>query len=637
MDGFGAFLGDVSNPVSLLMLLGGVLIGLVVGALPGVGGLFAMALLLPLTNDLDIYATMGLLIGIGSVVTTSDTLPAILIGVPGSAAAIATVEDGHPLARQGQAGRALGASYSASMLGGLFGALVLALAIPVLRPLILSLRTPDFLAVSVLGLLFVAAVSGKAPLKGVLSALLGVLLSMVGLDALTGGQRFTLGNVYFWDGLSLTIVFVGLFGLAELVELLRRGTLADAAVGPITSNVTEGIRDTLREWRLVLGSGAIGAMLGTIPGIGVTTIDWVVYGLAKRRTKSGPPFGQGNIRGVIAPESANNAKEGGNLIPTLALGLPGSVSMAFILAVLSTHGIAPGPQLLDEHLPLVYAIVVFVALANVIGTGVCLALTRPLAGLAWAPVGYLVPIALVFVVLGAFREHLSLLDIGCLALFGGLGLLMKVNGWSRAAFAIGFVLGPSIERYYFLSSQLTGTEWLERPTVLAVIGIAVWLAWRSWRRRREILAGLASSAVSFADRLFLLLVLILGACAFIGSMQLQAAPGLFPSIISAITVVVTAGYLAAGYRHKLAAPQVSDYALAYGKALLLIAGFVALIYLLGPSIASAVFAGGSIALLARPVRLVSVALAAIAVGLACYLLFELLQHVSWPRPLLGFW
>ncbi len=631
-----AFLSDIANPVSLLLLVGGVLIGLIVGALPGVGGLFAMALLLPLTNDLDIYATMGLLIGIGSVVTTSDTLPAILLGVPGSAAAIATVEDGHPLARRGEADRALGASYSASMLGGIFGALVLAIAIPVLRPVVLSLQTPDFLAVSVLGLLFVAAVSGAAPLKGVLSALLGVLSSMVGLDALTGAQRFTFGQIYLWDGLSLTIVFVGLFGLAELVELLRRGTLTDAAAGGMTSRVSEGIRDTLREWRLVLGSGAVGTMLGAIPGIGVTTIDWVVYGLAKRRRGDGPPFGQGNIRGVIAPESANNAKEGGNLIPTLALGLPGSVSMAFILAVLSAHGIAPGPQLLDEHLPLVYAIVVFVAVANVLGTAICLGLTRPLASLAFAPVAYIVPVALVFVVLGAFREHLSLLDIALLILCGGLGLLMKLNGWSRAAFAIGFVLGPSIERFYFLSAQLTGTEWLERPTVLAVIALMIWLAWRSWRRRAEILDSLTGSAVTIADRVFLLSLLGLAIAAFLGSTQLRPAPGLFPSVVSAIMMVLAAGYLLAGSKRQIAGIEDTGHLWAYAKGLLLILALVALIHVVGPALGATAFTAGAIALLARS-RPLPLVFTALAVGSVSGLLFQVLQHVSWPRPLIQFW
>jgi len=634
LDVFSAFLTDISTPVTIGMLIAGVLIGLLVGAIPGVGGLFGMALLLPLTNSLDIYASMGLLIGLGSVVTTSDTLPAILIGVPGTAAAIASVDDGHSLARQGQAGRALGASYSSSMLGGLFGALVLAVSIPILRPLVLTLRTPDFLAVSVLGLLFVAAVSGKAPLKGLLSALLGILVSMVGLDSLSGAQRFTLGNVYFWDGLSLTIVFVGLFGLAELVELLRRGTLADLSVGQGTSRVLDGIRDTLREWRLVFGSGAVGTIIGTIPGVGVTTIDWIVYGIATRNRKGGPPYGEGNIRGVIAPESANNAKEGGNLIPTLALGLPGSVSMAFVLATLSSHGIAPGPKLLNENLSLVYAIVVFIAVANVVGTAVCLVLTRPLARLAWAPVGYLVPIALVFVVLGAFREHLSLLDIACLVVFGGLGLLMKTNGWPRAAFAIGFILGPNIERYYFLSSQLTGNEWLERPTVLAVLAIIAFLAYRAWRRRKEILGSVVRSAVSLPDRAFLLGLLALGVWFFVSSRFLHYAPALFPSIVSSLLVAVAGGYLAAGYRQPVVGLANTRYLGPFARVVILICVLVALIYLLGPAVGAGIFALGSIAWLARP-RLVPLLIAAVSSGVASYLLFQVFQQVSWPRGLLG--
>ncbi len=637
MDLLAETLTRVTDPMTLAMLVAGVVVGLIVGALPGVGGVFAMVLLLPLADGLDIFAVMGLLIGLTSVTTTSDTMPAVLIGVPGSAAAIATVEDGHPLARQGQGDRALGAAYSASLLGGLIGAVVLALAIPVLRPMVLSLRTPDFLAVSVFGLLFVAVVAGKEPMKGVLAATLGVALSLVGLDPLQGTQRFTFGSSYLWDGLSFAIVFVGLFGLVELSDLLRRGSVTDQKFTSSISRVLAGMKDTLREWRLVVASSSVGTLLGAAPGIGVTTIDWVAYGIASRDRKGGPPFGEGNIRGVIAPESANNAKEGGNLIPTLAIGLPGSVGMIFVLAVLASKGIAPGPTILNEHLPLVYSIVIFVALANVLGTGICLVMTRRIAMIANAPVAYVVPIALAFIVLGALREHLVIEDVLLLGAAGLIGMLMKGNGWSRPAFALGFMLGPNVERYFFLSSQLNGWSFLSRPAVMVVIALfivaALWLI-----LRKRLSWGSLFVARSWGDRVLLGLLAAGGALGLLNSMSYQGGSELFPRLVTGLLLVLTLPSLVVGLLRWPPPPggeAVRPLALMLG----LIAALVALVYLVGHLAAVTVFIVGSVALLERQRWRGALVAAALTTG-AIYLIFDLFQHISWPRPLLampGLW
>jgi len=633
MDFLFEALARASDPVTLGMLVAGVLIGLVVGALPGIGGVFAMVLLLPLTDGMGIYAVMGLLIGLTSVTTTSDTMPAVLIGVPGSAAAIATVEDGHPLARQGQGDRALGAAYSASMLGGLFGALVLALAIPILRPFVLSLRTPDFLAVSVFGLLFVAVVSGKEPLKGVLAALLGMLVSLVGIDPMQGTQRFTFGYSYLWDGLSFSIVFVGLFGLVELGDLLRRGSVVDSPFSSNLPSVLRGVRDTLREWRLVLASSTVGTLVGAIPGIGVTTIDWIAYGIATRNRKGGPPYGQGNIRGVIAPESANNAKEGGNLIPTLAIGLPGSVGMIFVLSVLATNGIAPGPTMLTEHLSLVYAIVFFVAIANVLGTGVCLVMTKPIASLASAPVAYLVPIAVSLIVMGSLREHIVVWDVVLLATFGLLGLLMKANGWSRAAFALGFMLGPNVERYYFLSAQLNGWAFLSRPAVIVVIVLFLaGLAWLVIGRRLRWRSVLMTTHGT-GDRVLLVSLAIIAAVALWQALQYHGGSEVFPRLVAIPMLAIALPSLIAGLFRKQGNDAGSGLA---GPALLLalIAVLTVLIYGLGHLVAVAAFVFGAITVLDRR-RWKGAAVAAAATTVAIFVIFDVFQHVSWPQPLLG--
>ncbi|MGV3491986.1 MAG: tripartite tricarboxylate transporter permease [Devosia sp.] len=632
MDVLFETLARVSDPLTLGMLLAGVLVGLVVGALPGIGGVFAMVLLLPLTDDLGIYAIMGLLIGLTSVTTTSDTMPAVLIGVPGSAAAIATVEDGHPLARQGQGDRALGAAYSASMIGGLFGAVVLALAIPVLRPFVLALRSPDFLAVSVCGLLFVAVVAGKEPIKGVLAALFGILASLVGLDPLQGSERFTFGSSYLWDGLTFSIVFIGLFGLVELGDLLRRGRVVDQKFSSSLPRVLDGVKDTLREWRLVFASSTVGTLIGAIPGIGVTTIDWIAYGIATRDRKGGPPYGEGNIRGVIAPESANNAKEGGNLIPTLAVGLPGSVGMIFVLSVLSSNGVAPGPSMLTEHLPLVYSIVIFVALANVLGTGFCLVLTKQIASLASAPVAYLVPIALSLIVMGALREHLIVWDVVLLAAFGLIGLLMKANGWSRAAFALGFMLAPNIERYYFLSAQLNGWTFLTRPAVLVVVALfAIGLIWLVLGRRVR-WRDLVVISNSTGDRVILIGLAIVAVVALFQASQYHGGSETFPLLIAGSLLAVTVPSLVSVFAIKGAARTAESWG---GPATLLalIAALTVLVYAIGHLPGVAFFAFGAIVVLDRK-RWRGAMVAAAATTAITWLIFDELQHVSWPTPLI---
>ncbi|TJX70572.1 MAG: hypothetical protein E5W21_08185, partial [Mesorhizobium sp.] len=393
---------EMAQPFRMLMLVTGVFVGLVVGVVPGIGGLFAMALLIPMTYNMDAYAAFALLLGMGSVNTTSDTIPAILFGVPGSVGAAATVLDGHAMAKKGEAARAFGASYSASMIGGVFGALVLAAAIPVMRPLVLYLKTPDFFAICAFGLSIVAMLAGSQPLKGLAAAMFGMLTSFVGIDKIAGIDRWTFGEIYLWDGLPVALVFLGLFGLPELASLLLRGSIQGNAERPTYAGMWQGIRDTLREWPLVLRCSTIGSLLGAVPGVGIAVLDWIAYGYASRRPGSGPRFGEGNVRGVIAPESANNAKEGGSLIPTIAFGVPGSASMSILLGAFVVHGLVPGPDMLGKNAALTMSMVFSIAVANIVGAVTCLVLTRPLARVAQVSAAILVPLVVTFIVVGAY-------------------------------------------------------------------------------------------------------------------------------------------------------------------------------------------------------------------------------------------
>lgn len=630
MDAIAVALSQFADPMHLAALVGGVLIGLVIGVIPGLGGIFGLTLLVPATYMLDPTLAMVMLLGMASVTTTSDTIPAVLIGVPGTVGAAATVLDGHALARRGEAARALGAAYAASLIGGLFGAFLLALSVPVMRPLALMLTFPDLLAITVFSLTLVAMLSGGHQLKGMLAALLGALAAYIGLDPQEGVARWTFGEVYLWDGLPVAIVFLGLFGLPELAAILGRGRIDTAAAPPEPGGLRRGIGEALRAWPLVLRSGGIGALLGAVPGIGVTVIEWIAYGDAARRPGPGPAFGEGNIRGVIAPESANNAKEGGALLPTLAFGIPGSATMSILLGAFAVHGLVPGPDLLRDHAPLVVTLILTVALANLLGAAICLGATPALARLARVPASSLVPVALVFVTLGAFQSAHDPRDFAALLGFGALGMAMKGLGWSRPAFALGFVLGPNLERFFFLSHQISGWSWLGRPLVLVLLAAAAATVLRQTLRRMRARAGRDRARAPAAERLMLGLMLLLAAGALATALAMPIAAGIFPGIVAGLAVALSAGLLAASVLSRPAAapsaspmPGLRFLAATLGLALLIL-GFG---HIAGPTL----FLLAAAARFRRPPLLAALATAA-AVALACYAIFDLAAPQSWPLP-----
>ncbi|HSR56084.1 MAG TPA: tripartite tricarboxylate transporter permease [Alphaproteobacteria bacterium] len=455
----------MADPMRLLFLFGGVVIGLVLGVIPGLGGLVGMALLLPFTFDMDKFAAFAFLLGMGSVTTTSDTIPAVLFGVPGTTGSAATILDGHPMARNGEAGRAFGAAYTASMMGGLFGALLLAVSIPILRPVMLYLGSPELLSFSVFGLSMVAVLSGSSPMRGVAAACIGLLIAMIGSDPQTGTLRWTLDSLYLWDGLPIVPVTIGLFALPELADMaITRSSIAtdsEAAEMDTRSGNWIGIRDTFTHWWLVIRVAWLGSALGAIPGLGAAIVDWVAYGHAAR-TEPGAPetFGKGDVRGVLASEGSNNAKEGGALVPTIAFGVPGSASMAILLGAFLIHGLIPGPDMLTKHLDVTYSMVWSVALANVLGTGICFAFSNQFAKIALLRYTIIMPLILAVVFIGAFQGSRQWGDIYALLIFGTTGWCMKRLQWPRPPVILGVVLGDIVERYMFISVERYGTEWL---------------------------------------------------------------------------------------------------------------------------------------------------------------------------------
>jgi TctA family transporter len=467
------------DPGRLMYLMAGCLMGLVLGIVPGIGGLAGTAMLLPFTFNMDPYAAFALLLGLGSTTATGDPIPAVLFGVPGGAASAATVLDGFPMAKKGEAGRALSACYMSSMMGGIFGACLLAISIPILRPVLLFHGSPELLAFAVLGISMVALLSGNAPLRGLAAGCLGIMIAMIGTDPQSGSLRWTFNSLYLWDGLPLTPLLLGVFALPELCDLLitRQAIAAGFEKADIYKGQWQGVKDCLTHWWLIVRCSWIGGGIGSIPGISASVVDWLAYGHALKTEKGAAlTFGKGDVRGVIASESSNNAKEGGALVPTVAFGVPGSATMAILLGAFLIHGLVPGPDMLHKNLDITYSMVWSVALANILGAGMAYAFSPQFAKLATLRFSLILPAVMGIIYIGAFEATRQWGDLFALLFFGLVGWCMKQFKWPRPPLILGAVLGDTIERYLFISVERYGVSWFARPVVailfiMAIIGL----------------------------------------------------------------------------------------------------------------------------------------------------------------------
>jgi TctA family transporter len=465
----------ILDPTRLMYLFAGVCMGLSLGILPGIGGIAGTALLLPFTYNLDPPTAFALLLGLGATTTTADPIAAILFGAPGHAASAATTLDGYPMTRRGEAGRALGASYMAALIGGLFGALLMAVALPILRPIILYIGSPELLGVAVFGISMVAVLSGNAPLRGLTAACFGMMLSMIGTDPQSGTLRWTMDTLYLWDGLPLVPLTLGIFALPELCDLAigRMAVVQEGMTLDTKSGMLLGVQDCMKHWFLILRCSWLGAAMGAIPGIGASVIDWISYGHALRTEKgASETFGTGDVRGVIAAESATNAREGGALVPTVAFGVPSSAGMAILLGAFLIHGLVPGPEMLTKHLDITYSMVWSIAIANILGSGLCFLFSGQLAKVATLRYTLFMPGVLSLIYIGAFEASRNWGDIFSLMFFGMLGWAMKHFKWPRPPLVLGFILGQVIERYMFISIQRYGVSWMLRPFVVVMFIMA---------------------------------------------------------------------------------------------------------------------------------------------------------------------
>ncbi len=464
------------NPLAILAVLSGAMVGLASGALPATG-LPGIIVLISVAYYMDPVIAIALAMGMAAPVHSSDTLPSVLLGVPGSVSSQATILDGYPMARQGRAGEALGAAYLGSLIGGLIGALVIAASIPFARALVNAFASPEFLVMGLMGIAVVAVVSSGAVFKGLLAGAVGMGVAAIGTDPALGYPRFVpFSFPYLMDGVNIITVVIGIFAIPELMGLIiedRSIAKADAAIIEQDINLGrwEGMRAVLRHKFLVVRSVFLGVLVGIMPGIGGSVVDWLTYAQARVTEKGADKtFGTGDIRGVIAPESANNATSAAQLIPTLAVGIPGGAYMAIYLGFFIILGLQPGPAMLNHHLDIMFLIVFSLILANVFGTIVLLFMSNYFARLAFIRPHVLVPLILSILVLAAFTSKNSLWDLTFLGVFSLIGWHMKRHGWARPPLIIGFVLGPILERYLTISlSTYTVPQLLMRPWSLAIV------------------------------------------------------------------------------------------------------------------------------------------------------------------------
>lgn len=468
----------LAQPTVLLALVGGVACGLISGALPAGANLPVLVVMMGFAFHLDPWVAMAVVIGNLAVNGTTDPIPCILMGIPGSSVAQATVLDGYPMARQGKAGVALAAAYMASLIGGVIGAIALMASLPVAREILRLFGSAEFFLLSLIGIAIVGIVSSGAVLKGLLAGTLGLTLALIGTDPIRGVPRATMGIEHLYNGINLIPVVVGLFALPELLNLVIGGTPVikgdlDQALRDVNKGRAEGIRAVFQHKWLTVRSSLVGVFIAMLPGVGGSAAHWMAYAQARQTEKDGVrTFGTGDIRGVIAPESANNSIDGGHLIPTIAFGIPASGGMALLLAFLILMGFQPGPSMLSKDLNLVLFMVLCLVAANVMATLVALGFTPSLARIAAMPPNILVPLILPLLVISTVMGTDAIENLLVVTFFGALGWFMKRYGWPRPPILIAVALSRSLEKYLSLSLNTFGAEMLLRPQVIALLALA---------------------------------------------------------------------------------------------------------------------------------------------------------------------
>ncbi|MFJ5536150.1 tripartite tricarboxylate transporter permease [Vreelandella titanicae] len=483
------------EPMNLLFIALGIALGIVIGVLPGLGSVTAMAVLIPITFYMSPLAAIAFLVGVNKGGTSGGAIPAILLNSPGSPEAAATAWDGYPMAKRGEAFRAMKFSLFSSVTGDTISDLLLIVLVVPFAAFALQFGPVEYTAVLLFSFALIAGIAGDSPLKSGIGIFFGILLSTIGLDPVASTSRFTFGQLKLEDGLSLSALAIGALALSSVViqlsDLITRREKDDFASNQADTKAGRSVsaREFFSYWRTLIRGALTGSLVGMLPGLGVTLASFLSYSAAKRASKNGDNFGKGEPEGIIATESANSAVVGSNLIPTIALGIPGNIAAALLVGALVMHGVVPGPFMLSMHGELIYGLFASMILANIFHLIIGRAGLSLWVQFARYPRRLILPPVLMFCIFGIYLPTQSLWDVGVMLAFAGLGILFTRARISIVCTVIGFLLGGMFEtslRQALLLHQVEGISILVSPLALVFLLLTIAVLSRAiWRSQKE--------------------------------------------------------------------------------------------------------------------------------------------------------
>lgn len=475
---WGSVFSSIFSPMSLLMMNVGMAAGIIIGALPGLNTVFAIAVLLPITFGMESTQGMYLLLGTYCGAVFGGSITAILVNTPGTPAACATVFDGYPLAQKGRAGDALKTALVASTVGGVISCLSLIFLAPQLAKVALSFQAPEFFALCIFGMSAAIGIAGDKILKGLVMVVLGLFLSTVGIDSTEGIQRFMFGNAHLLAGIKPVTVMLGIFALSEILVKCKE-VVRPEGTGSIKVNyqkATIRVTEILKYWKTLLRSSIFGIIIGAVPGTGSAITAMLSYNEARRASKHPEEFGQGCIEGIVAPESGNNATTGATLIPLLTLGIPGDAAVAVLLGALTMQNIIPGPSLFASNNIWVYCIMGGLMLINIFMFIQGSVFIKALVNIVKVPVVILLPCILMLSTIGSFAISNVIFDVSVMLVFGLIGYFMKTNDFPFPPLIIALVLGNYMEtnlRRSLILSKGSVAIFFTRPICTVILVVAI--------------------------------------------------------------------------------------------------------------------------------------------------------------------
>lgn len=483
---------NILNPSVLLVMVAGCIGGIIIGAMPGLTSVMGVTLLLPFTYGMDMTTGMAMLLAISFGAIYGGSITAILIGTPGTPASAATMIEGRQFAARGEGGRALGISTVSSWIGGTISAIMLALIAPQLAKLALSFGAPEYCTLCLFGLTIIASISGKSLLKGAIAGFLGLLISTIGIDPMTGFSRYAFGNVNLYSGLQTVPLMIGLFAISQVFVNLKDG-VAQNVVSQKVTKVIPSWADLKRSLPVSIRSGFIGTFIGIIPAAGADIAAFVSYDVAKKFAKHPEAFGTGCIEGLAAPEAGNNGDTSGALVPMLTLGVPGDATAAVLIGALTLHGLQPGPMLFTENAVLVNNIFASALIANLLFLVFGLLGIRVFVKVIQLKPYILTPVIFALCIIGSFALRNNLFDVGAMLVISIIGYFFIYLDIPIAPIVLALILGPMFESNFRRSLLLSGgsfTIFVTRPiSVFFIVLAVISLLWPLLRKKIEKSSG----------------------------------------------------------------------------------------------------------------------------------------------------